>query len=74
VTTLPSNARVTECHIDDVKVGDTVLHHGEIKTVCSHNIKTGAGVGKRLWGDSYTGGLTKVKRITFHLETKNATT
>lgn len=47
-------------HIDDVRVGDTVLHNGEEKTVSKCNIKTGGFCGTTLFGDSYNCGYKKV--------------
>lgn len=57
---------IDNAHISTIKVGDTVLHNGEIKTVGRNNIKYISGIGYTLWGDSYTLGHKPVQKVTFH--------
>lgn len=44
---------ITNKHISEIKTGDTVLHDGELKTVCANNIKRCDLMGITLFGDSY---------------------
>lgn len=57
--------RITEVHISEIKVGDTIIHHGQQRTVCIRAFGQGPFVGVLLWGDSYNMGNIKVKRVTF---------
>ena len=50
-------------HITDIKVGDTILHNGELKTVCANNIGRDPFMGVSLFGDSYRSGRILVDRI-----------
>ncbi len=52
-------------HIEAVNVGDTVIHHGEEKTVSRNNIGGDRFTGRTLWGDSYLCGREKVKRVLY---------
>jgi len=56
---------ITEVSISKIKVGDTVIHHGQQRTVCIRAFGYDPFVGVLLWGDSYNMGNTKVKKITF---------
>jgi len=57
--------KITEVHISEIKVGDTIIHHGQQKTVGRETFTYDSFVGVLLWGDSYNMGNTLVKRITF---------
>jgi hypothetical protein len=50
-----------DIHIDHVKVGDTVLHNGDILTVCATNIRKSSFMGTSLFGDTYSLGHKPVK-------------
>jgi len=54
-----------EVHIDCIKVGDTVIHDGAMKTVGTHNITFDTFMGRGLWGDCYRSGTVLVKRVSF---------
>ena len=56
---------VTKVSIKDITVGDTVIHNGNLKTVCRRAFSYDSFVGVMLWGDSYNMGNIKVKRVTF---------
>jgi len=49
-------------HITAIKPGDTVLHHGELRTVCRDDLKSGF-MGVTLFGDSYVLGRVPVVRV-----------
>lgn len=55
---------VEKVHISRISPGDTVIHNGEVKTVCRNNIKIGGFMGTSLWGDSYHSGYKLVERVT----------
>ena len=57
--------RIEEVHISEIKVGDTIIHHGQERTVCKRTFSHDSFVGVLLWGDSYNMGNIKVKRVTF---------
>lgn len=57
--------KITEVHISEIKVGDTIIHHGQQKTVCRRAFGYDSFIGVLLWGDSYNMGNIKVKRVTF---------
>lgn len=57
--------KITEVHISEIKVGDTIIHQGHQKTVCRRAFSYDFFIGVLLWGDSYNMGNIKVKRITF---------
>ena len=65
VMKLPSNAFISEVHITDIRVGDTVLYRGELKTVCQNNIRKDDILGVMLWGDSFRAGIIPVQKVTF---------
>jgi len=49
-------------HIKDIRAGDTILHDGALKTVCSSNIKKSF-VGVTIFGDSYHAGHKHVIKV-----------
>ncbi len=57
--------KIEEIHIREIKVGDTIIHQGEQRTVCRRAFAYDAFVGVLLWGDSYNMGSIKVRRVTF---------
>lgn len=56
---------IIECHISEIKVADTVMHNGEMRTVCSNNIKDTGFMGYQIFSDSYNWGNKKVKKVIF---------
>lgn len=52
-----------QVHISEIRVGDTILHNGEIKTVSGNNIKNCSFMGKTLFGDSYNLGHKLVVKV-----------
>jgi hypothetical protein len=59
------NRLITEVHISNVKVGDTVIHNDVEMTVCRNNIKRDEFMGTTLFGDSYRLGTIPVKKVDF---------
>lgn len=43
----------TSIELNQINVGDTVLHDGKLKTVCRSNLKRDPFMGTTLFGDSY---------------------
>lgn len=43
----------TMIQLDQVRIGDTILHNGKLKTVSRSNIKHDSFMGLTLFGDSY---------------------
>lgn len=60
-------------HIDLIRAGDTVLHCGEMRTVCPKDIRRGGFMGTTLFGDSYALGLQPVEMIAFLPAMEDAT-
>ncbi len=54
-----------QVHISLIRQGDTVIHNGETKTVSGTDIKTGEGLGTRIFGDSYHLGYKQVTLVDF---------
>nr|WP_298657072.1 hypothetical protein [uncultured Flavobacterium sp.] len=55
---------VTEqVYIEQIRVGDTVLHNGEVLTVSGNNLKRSEFMGITLFGNSYNLGYKLVTRI-----------
>jgi hypothetical protein len=50
-------------HIDLLRVGDTIVHNGEIKTISGNNLKRNTFMGTTVFGDSYHSGNKKVTRV-----------
>lgn len=57
--------KITEVHINQIKVGDTITHHGHLRTVCRRTFGYDSFHGLLLWGDSYNSGRTTVQKVTF---------
>lgn len=55
---------VEKVHISQISPGDTVIHNGQIKTVCKNNIIYCSFMGTSLWGDCYHSRYKLVERIT----------
>ena len=64
------NYKIKEVHISTIKVADTVLHDGHLKTVCRNNLGKSDFMGLTLFGDSYHSGYKKVKKVIFLCEGK----
>lgn len=60
------NYSIVLTHIDQIKVGDVVEIDGVLKTVGKNNLKRGGFCGTTLWGDSYMGGHTLVRKAEIH--------
>lgn len=56
---------ITKVNIREITVGDTVIHHGHLKTVCRRAFSYDEFFGVKLWGDSYMLGRKPVERVTF---------
>jgi hypothetical protein len=52
-------------HINEIKVGDTVVYQGELKTVDGQCLKHKGFCGTTLWGDSFKVGSELVHRVEF---------
>lgn len=55
-------------HINDICVGDTVEHNGQILTVNSSSIKENGFMGRTLFGDSYLLGHQLVVKIEYQID------
>ncbi|QNV69380.1 hypothetical protein F7661_28080 (plasmid) [Pseudomonas sp. CFA] len=55
-----TNYDTVNTHINTVRAGDTVLHNGELRTVCNSDIKRRGFMGTTLFGDSYRSGTVPV--------------
>ena len=51
-----------DVHISTVRIGDTVIHDGEMRTMTKSNLNT---KDNTIYGDSYTLGNKPVKLVTF---------
>ncbi len=52
-------------HVSKITVGDTVIHNGEMRTVCRRTFSHDSFVGLMLWGDSYNMGRILIERVLF---------
>ena len=50
-------------HISQIRIGDAILHNGEVKTVCNQTMKEDSFIGRTLFGDSYRLGTKLVIRV-----------
>lgn len=62
-----SNYETVPCHINELKIGDTVLHSGHLVTVGRENLKPGGFMGTTFMGDSYRAGTQPVARVFFNM-------
>lgn len=56
-------------HISAIKNGDTIIHNGELKTVCTQDIRKSTFLGTTIFGDSYHLGQMPVIKIIFNKKT-----
>lgn len=49
-------------HISRIRAGDTIIHNGELRTVCDSNIKSGF-CGITIFGDSYRMATLPVQKV-----------
>ncbi len=52
-------------HVSKITVGNTVIHNGEMRTVCRRAFSRDDFVGLMLWGDSYNMGRILIERVLF---------
>lgn len=52
-------------HIEQISVGDTIKHNGQLLTISGRNLKWSDGIGRTIFGDSYELGTKKVCKIVF---------
>ena len=57
--------KTEKVHISKITVGDTVMHNGQMRTVCRRTFNCNDFVGQMMWGDSYNMGKILVERIIF---------
>lgn len=57
--------RIVECHISQIKPGDTVEHEGQLRTVSKRNIGWTEFFGTSLFGGNYQLGTLKVRKVIF---------
>lgn len=50
-------------HISKIRGGDVILHNGEVKTISNCDIKKDSFMGITIFGDSYSLGYKKIKRL-----------
>jgi hypothetical protein len=55
--------RTYNTHISMVRVGDLILHDGQVRTVCNKDLKYDSFLGYTLWGDSYKLGYAPVIQV-----------
>jgi hypothetical protein len=63
------NKVIDNVHISQIKVGDTIMVNGEMKTVSGNNLKKGGFCGTTIFGDSYNSGRKLVGRVRFAVPT-----
>jgi uncharacterized Zn-binding protein involved in type VI secretion len=54
---------VLNVHKQCIKPGDTILHNGNLLTVCKNDITKSAFMGISLFGDNYKCGYQTVKKV-----------
>jgi len=57
------NAPKVEVNINDIVPGDTIIHNGELRTVCACDIKSDSFMGTTIFGDSYAMGRKSVTKV-----------
>lgn len=57
------NFNLIESHIRNIKIGDSILFDGVLKTVGRNNIKFCPLMGKTIFGDSFNLGYKKVLKV-----------
>lgn len=56
------NYEIVKTHVCDINPGDTILFHGELKTVGKSNIRRDKFMGTSIFGDCYMGGRKLVDK------------
>ena len=59
------NNQLFSVNIENIKIGDSVLHNGKIMTVCNGDIKRNTFCGTTLFGDSYACGNKQVTIVKY---------
>jgi hypothetical protein len=59
------NYTIEKDHIGNIRVGDTIIHNGEMKTVSGNNIKRDAFMGTSVFGDTYNSGCKPIQKVIF---------
>lgn len=59
------NYKITEVHISTIQPGDTIYHTDGLRTVNREHIKNDKFMGTSIFGDCYSLGRKKVKKVTF---------
>lgn len=62
---MTSNFDTVQIHITDLNAGDTIIHGGLMRTVCSNDIKKDGFMGVSVFGDSYRSGHKPVELVVF---------
>ncbi len=57
------NYEILKTHVCDISPGDTILFHGEMKTVYKSSIKRDKFMGTSIFGDCYMGGRKLVEKV-----------
>lgn len=57
---------IEHVQISAIQPGDTVMHYGNMKTVCRNNIGKDAFMGVTLFGDCYKMGHKLVQKVNIH--------
>ena len=57
------NYEIVKTHVCDIQPGDTILLHGELKTVGKSNIKRDKFMGTSIFGDCFMGGIKPVEKV-----------
>ena len=57
------DVEIEHVHIDEIEIGDTVFHEGQVKTISSYNLKKDKFMGPTIDGDSYNIGHKQVIRL-----------
>lgn len=56
--------KTKQIHISQLRAGDTILHRGELKTVCKTDLTESDFMGRSVFGDSYKLGYEPVLLVT----------
>lgn len=54
---------IVDCHVADIKQGDTIVHEGRVRTVCLKDLGRTALLGRTVFGDSYKAGHKPVQKV-----------
>lgn len=57
------NAPKVNVNINEIVPGDTIIHNGELRTVCACDIKRNDFMGTTIFGDSYAMGHKAVTKV-----------